>query len=124
MEQKQEELKPEPSSEKVTHWKKLTNPHYVGAHDLQPGQEIKVTFDKITMEDVETKDGIEKCVVAYFKGAQKPMILNKTNMKIITKTLETPYIEHWIGRSVVIYSAKVRAFGETLDALRVKAQKV
>jgi len=52
------------------------------------------------------------------------MILNKTNMKIITKTLETPYIEHWIGRSVVIYSAKVRAFGETLDALRVKAQKV
>jgi hypothetical protein len=51
------------------------------------------------------------------------MIINKTNAKIITKILDTPYIEHWAGKSIIIYAAKVRAFGETVDALRVKNQK-
>lgn len=108
----------------VTHWKKLTNPHYVGSHDLQPNQEVKVTFDKIIKEQVKTAEGTQECVVAYFVGGSKPMILNKTNMKIISKVFETPYIEQWIGKSIIIYSAKVKAFGELIDALRVKNQKV
>lgn len=109
----------------VTHWKKLTNPNYIGAHDLQPGQEVKITFEKIVQEMVKGQDGKEEqCVVAYLKGAKKPMILNKTNMKIITKVLDTPYVEQWRGKSVIIYTAKVKAFGELVDALRVKNQKV
>jgi hypothetical protein len=108
----------------VTHWKKLTNPHYVGSHDLQPNQEIKVTFEKVVKEQVKTAEGTQECVVGYFVGGSKPMILNKTNMKIITKILETPYIEQWIGKSIILYTAKIRAFGEMVDALRVKAQKV
>ena len=43
-------------------------------------------------------------------------------MKIITKALDTPYIEQWIGKSITIYAAKVRAFGEMVEALRVKAK--
>lgn len=109
---------------KITHWKKLTNPNYIGAHDLLPNQEVTVTFESIGIEKVKNSDGKdEDCVVAKLKGAKKPMVLNKTNMKIITKVLETPYIEQWIGKSVIIYAAKVRAFGDTIDALRVKNQK-
>lgn len=114
--------------DKVTHWKKLTNPHYIGAHDLQPGQELKITLDKVTNEVVKCFDGKsikeETCVVAHIKGTQKPMILNKTNCKIIARVLDTPYIEEWSGKSIVIYSAKVKAFGEMVEALRVKNQKV
>jgi hypothetical protein len=33
-------------------------------------------------------------------------------------------VEEWAGKSVIIYSAKVKAFGELVDALRVKNQKV
>jgi hypothetical protein len=44
-------------------------------------------------------------------------------MKIITKVLETPFIEEWAGKSIIIYSAKIRAFGESMEALRVKNQK-
>jgi hypothetical protein len=51
------------------------------------------------------------------------MIINKTNAKIITKILDTPFIEHWVGKSIIIYAAKVRAFGEMVEALRVKNQK-
>jgi hypothetical protein len=111
-----------------THWKKLTNPHYIGAHDLQPGQELKITISSIGNEVIKAFDGKsvkeEQCVVAHIKGTEKPLILNKTNMKIISKVLDTPYIEEWAGKSVIIYSAKVKAFGDVVDAIRVKNQKV
>jgi hypothetical protein len=107
---------------KVTHWKALTNPKYVGAHDFQPGQEITVTIDKVVREMVKGTDGKEEeCTVAYFVNAKKPMILNKTNCKIITKNTKTPYIEEWKGKSVTLYVAKVKAFGDVVDAIRIKS---
>lgn len=117
----------EPAKTPVTHWKKLTNPNYIGAHDLQPGQEVKITIKSVAKEMVKGSDGKdEQCVVAQLLGTStgKPMILNKTNMKIIAKVLDTPYIEEWAGKSVIIYGAKVKAFGDMVDALRVKNQKV
>jgi len=111
----------------VTHWRKLTNTNYVGAHDLQPGQELTVTIESIANEVVKMFDGKsvkeEACIVAKFKNAKKPMILNKGNCKIITKNTGTPYIEEWVGKSITIYAAKVMAFGEITEALRVKAGK-
>lgn len=110
---------------KVTHWKKLTNPNYIGAHDLQPGQEVVITLRSIANEMVKGPDGKEEqCVVAQIDGAKKPMILNKTNLKIIAKVLDTPYVEEWSGCKVKIYVAKVKAFGEMVDALRVKNEKI
>tara|TARA_R110000868_G_scaffold185711_2_gene427732 strand:+ start:440 stop:790 length:351 start_codon:yes stop_codon:yes gene_type:complete len=108
----------------LTHWKKLTNPHYIGSEILQPGQELKLTIDKIVKEQVKTAEGTQECIVAYFKGGTKGMIINKTNAKIITKVLDTPYIDNWVGQSIIIYAAKVKAFGEMIEALRVKNQKV
>jgi hypothetical protein len=108
----------------MTHWRKLTNPNYIGAYDLQPNQELKITIESVTQEMVKNQDGKdESCVIAKIKGTKKPMILNKTNMKIITKVLETPYVDDWAGKSIIIYSAKIRAFGESMEALRVKNQK-
>lgn len=108
------------SNQPVTHWKKLTNPHYIGSEILQPGQELKLTIEKVGKEQVKTAEGTQECIVAYFKGGTKGMIINKTNAKIITKVLDTPYIEHWIGNSITIYAAKVKAFGDIVEALRVK----
>jgi len=108
----------------VTHWKKLTNPNFIGSHDLQPGQELTVIIESITNELVKHFDGKslkeDTCIVAKIKGAKKPMILNKTNCKIIARNFDTPYIEDWVGKSITIYAAKVRAFGETTEALRIK----
>jgi len=108
----------------VTHWKKLTNPNYIGAHDLQPGQELKLTIESVSNEVVKMFDGKsvkeETCIVAKIKGAKKPMILNKTNCRIISANLNTPYIEDWAGKDIIIYAAKIKAFGELTEALRVK----
>ena len=110
--------------EKLTHWKKLTNPNYLGSHDFQPNQEVKVTIERIENVDVELFNGkkleTKNCILAYFKGAKKPMILNKENMKLITKCLGTPYIEKWSGKEIILFVSQVSAFGSTVDAVRVK----
>ena len=112
---------------KLHHWKALTNPNYIGAHDFQPGQELTVTIESVASELVKHFDGktVEEgsCIVARLKGAKKPLIVNKTNAKIISRNLDTPYIEEWVGKSITLYVAKVRAFGETVDAIRVKSSK-
>jgi hypothetical protein len=50
----------------------------------------------------------------------KPMILNNTNAKTISKVHQTPYMEQWTGKKIQIYARRVRAFGEDVDALRVR----
>jgi hypothetical protein len=114
----------QPQTEQVTHWKKLTNPNYVGSHDFQPNQELTVTIDKVATEMVKGSDGkASSCLVMSFIGGKKPMILNKTNAKIVTRVLGTPYIEKWNGCKIILYVAKINAFGEETDAIRVKNQK-
>jgi hypothetical protein len=103
-----------------THWKKILDSPYLGAHDLTG--EHTITFEEIKKETVKTQDGEEVCIVAKIKGAKKPMILNRTNCKILAKKFDSPNIEDWVGKQAVIYSAKVKAFGEFVDAIRVKAK--
>jgi len=103
-----------------THWKKLTNPDYIGAYSLNEGEERTVEIIKVSREMIMGSDGKkEECTVAFLK-AEKPFILNVTNCKTITKILGTPYIENWAGKRIVIYVERIKAFGEYVDALRVK----
>jgi hypothetical protein len=108
-------------NETLTHWKKLTNPDYLGAYALEPGQELILTIKSVSNETVTGTDGKkETCSVMRFAENVKPMILNATNSKTITKLLKTPYIEEWSGRKIQIYSTPVKAFGEVMDALRIR----
>ena len=107
----------------MTHWKQEFNYAYTGAYELQPGEERTLTIRELKNEEVVASDGRkEVCFVAYFVGDSKPMILNKTNCKTISK-LYGPYIEEWPGKAIVIKAEKVKAFGEVVEALRVKNVK-
>lgn len=111
------------TNQSKTHWKRLCNPNYIGAYALDPGEERTVTVEKVVREMVKGADGKEEeCTVAHLKG-EKPLILNKTNCKIITKVYGTPYIEEWTGLRLKLYAAKIRAFGEDMEALRIKQEK-
>lgn len=106
----------------MTHWKKLTNPDYLGAYSvLDAGHDLVLTIKSVAEELVTGADGKkEQCVVARFYEPEKPMILNKTNMKAIEKLYGTPFIEEWTGKKIQVYSARVKAFGDTVDALRIR----
>lgn len=102
-----------------THWKKLTNPDYLGSYDFQPDEVRTVKITKVQQEQVMGANGKkEPCIVAYLEGS-KPMILNRTNCKTISGLFKTAYIEEWAGKSIKIRSEWVKAFGTETEALRV-----
>lgn len=104
-----------------THWKKLTNPNYLGAYSIEDGQDLILTIKYVQEERVTGADGKkDDCVVCHFVENAKPMILNATNMKTITKLYKTPYVEEWVGKKIQIGVEKVKAFGEVVDALRIR----
>lgn len=111
--------------EKKTHWRKQDNPNYLGAYSLLDGEnkDLTVTIEKIVTEEVKNERGSESCRVAYLKG-QKPMILNTTNSRTIEKIYGTPYIEDWAGKSITLYVAKIKAFGDEIECLRIRNIKV
>ncbi len=106
-----------------THWKKLINPDYLGAYSLEPGQDMILTIKSVGKEVITGTGGKqEECIVCRWVEDQKPMILNVTNCKMIAKLLKTPYIERWAGHRIQIGAEVVSAFGEKVEALRVRKQ--
>jgi hypothetical protein len=108
----------------LTHWKKLQNPLYLGSYDFQPGEERIVTVKDVKREMVKGQEGTEEHTIVYFAEGYKPMIMNATNSKMLTKLSESPYVEKWIGISFKLVVVKIKAFGEFIDALRIKSEKV
>ena len=106
-----------------THWKKWNNPDYLGAYAFQPGEEKTVTIKEVKRELVQNQNGKEECTVAYFEEDVKPLILNTTNCKMISKVWGTPYIEDWPGRKITLKVKKISAFGEMVDAVRVSNER-
>ena len=105
-----------------THFKKLRNPNYIGSYELMTDNdktiELVVTITSVGNEVVEYDGKKDTCMVARLQG-QKPIILNSTNSKVIAK-LYGVFIEDWIGKSITLFVQKIRAFGETVDALRIR----
>jgi hypothetical protein len=101
----------------------MTNPNYLGVYSLPEGRDIILTIKSVGQELVMGADGgKEQCVVMHFQEPVKPFICNKTNLKQITKLLKTPYVEQWSGNKIQIGSEKVKAFGDVVDALRVRSK--
>lgn len=103
-----------------THWRKHHNPDYIGAYALDPGKDLVVTIKEVKVEKVKSERGTEECSVAHFVENVKPMILNTTNSKVIAKIHKTPYIEEWGGKKIQLYVENVKAFGEVVEALRIR----
>ena len=108
----------------LTHWKKLQNPDFLGAFDFQPNEERVVTVKDVKRQMVKGQEGSEEHTIVHFNEPYKPMIMNATNSKMLTKLAESPYIEKWVGVSFKLVVVKIKAFGEFMDALRIKSEKV
>ena len=104
-----------------THYKKLRNPNFIGGWDLLDADKT-VTITKVTKEMVhDGKGGQSECCTVHFTEC-KPMVANATNLKRISKLLNSQFIEDWIGKQITLTTEKVRAFGEVHDAVRVSTK--
>ena len=111
-----------------THFKKLQNPNYLGSWDLADAngnyQDRVVTLTSVKKEMVhDGKGGQEECVTVQLKGL-KPIIANSTNLKAIVKATGSPFIEDWAGKQITLTVKKIKAFGDTVDAIRVNPASV
>ena len=104
-----------------THWKKMVNMDYLGTYSLDDGKDMTLTIEYVRQEVVTGANGRkEQCMVAHFKDNVKPMILNRTNAKTITKVTGSPYIEDWAGKRITLYADTTRFGGDIVECLRVR----
>lgn len=87
---------------------------YLKAADLQ-GRRALVTISHVKLEDI----GDEHKPVLYFVGKEKGIVLNKTNANMITEIVGSDETDHWKGKAVVLYVAKVDYQGRRVDGIRV-----
>lgn len=93
---------------------------YLKAHDLS-GKAYTLTIKVAKIEEVGHGAEKERKLAIGFEKATKLMLLNRTNAMIIA-SLYGPETDGWIGKAVIVYSARVKAFGAWHDALRIKEQ--
>lgn len=108
---------------KKTHWKKLKNPDYLGSWDFQPGEERVEKIKSVGAETVDNGKTKDECLVCRFHGKTKPLILNTTNSKAISKVAGSDYIEDWKDLHITLFTTRISAFGEEMDAVRVRKIK-
>lgn len=101
-----------------THWKKLVNPVYLAFCDLTGDLNVKIV--SVGREMVKGQNGKqEECTVARLDG-QKPFIVNRTNAKVISRLLKSPYIEDWVGKTITLFQTYTSVAGEQVECLRVR----
>lgn len=102
------------------HWKNFIDKDYLGSHNLEQGEEMLLTIARFEGEEnIKTKDGEKVKMVLYFNENVQKMILNITNANTLT-SLYSSHPEDWVGKKVSVHSVKVKAFGSTVDALRIR----
>ncbi len=53
----------------------------------------------------------EPCWHAYFKGTDKPLIINVTNAKTLAGMSGSEEVESWVGLKVTLYATRVKGKG-------------
>lgn len=106
-----------------THWKKIHNPNYLGSYSLADNDgkyaDLIVQLKSVGKEEVTGEDGKEAEKIVAQVHNNKPLIINATNAKMLTKLFNSPFVEDWLNKPITLTVKKIRAFGETVDALRI-----
>jgi hypothetical protein len=98
---------------------------YLSAVDLaaSPTRSVRVTIESIEMETMKSRErGDEEKAIVYFRGKTKGLVLNKTNSNTIAHSFGFD-TDDWIGQTIELYTAEVEAFGEMVEAIRVRIPK-
>lgn len=92
---------------------------HLSAGDLsRHPQGITLVIDRVAFEQVG-KDKDNRAVL-YFKGAQKGLILNKTNWTRIEQSTGQRDTDFWPGWAVTLYPTTTTYEGKEVDAIRIK----
>ena len=101
-------------------YRALYDSEFLHHYDLKK-DEATVEIESVEAGNLVGQGGRKsKRPLVKFKGAEKALVLNKTNGKAIS-VLYGNDTEKWPGCKVTIYKAQTSLGGETVDCIRVKA---
>jgi hypothetical protein len=84
-----------------------------------------VTIKALRQANVAMDDQPEEMKwTVLFKELEKPMVLNSTNIQLLTKALGTDETDEWVGKQVVLYNDPNVSFGGKITGgVRIRAPK-
>ena len=91
-------------------------------HEELDGQDWDFTIDRVERHKMKNSEGQEEQkFVLFFKEMEKGMILNATNMKTITKLMNSNESDDWCNRRITVYTKDdIEMGGELKSGLRVR----
>lgn len=104
------------------HWRTMMSSDKLHAADLL-GRDQTVTIEKVLQGEYPDLEDSKKKILkpdVYFVGKKKPLGLNSTNARAISKLLGSHKTEDWIGKSITLYPTTTRAFGEEHECIRIR----
>lgn len=102
-------------------FRKFMDKSFLGSWDVPETGDLILTIDHAERNEVKNDRGSEKKLVLHWRERDyKPMILNTTNAKAISKAYGTTKVDDWEGKPIAIYKATISAFGSTTECLRVR----
>lgn len=100
-------------------WRTFFDKEYAGAWDLPP-EGATVVFERVKVGELVGQNNKKaKKLVAWFRGAKKPMAFNVTNCKTVAAMYGNRTAD-WIGKAITIYPTQTSFGGATVDCIRVK----
>jgi hypothetical protein len=111
----------------MPHWKTLFSYDHLGCHDLPDAgagkwHDLVVKILKIERREVTGASGKkEMLAVADLDGGLKPMIINKTNFRILENLFGIGEYTVYEGKTVTLYAARVEGKGKKIvDGIRIR----
>lgn len=97
-----------------------SDPSLLYAEDLQ-GHAVTLTIEDITYEGCKDfADNAVDMLTLRFKGKKKRLRLCKTNVRLFWALFGKDDPRRPIGQTITLQAMKVDAFGEVVDAIRIK----
>jgi hypothetical protein len=92
---------------------------FISASDLN-SKSFVLVIKEFALEEMQSHDNqkvVKPCL--WFSNAGKGLVLNRTNSMIVANLygFET---DLWIGKRIEIYATRVKAFGQSVDAIRIR----
>jgi hypothetical protein len=117
-------------SDKKTHYRKVFKSDHLSFADLEDfkeqGSNLVFTISHVSQERGAKVAGKNiDANIAYFKENIKPLVLNATNSKTMSKLAGSCFIENWQNIPVQLYiDSNIKFAGDVVSGVRISQTKV
>ena len=92
---------------------------YIKAEDLG-GRQVRVTIERVAIEEIKSDNKSEKKLVAHFAGKDKGLVLNRTNADTLNEIFGTDDYDEWTG-AVILFPDITTFGGKKVPCVRIRA---